>query len=123
MRYTIKEKFENLCLGIRIYTYDEKTLESIFFNASLLQKARDPGLIISKFLEIKLQEYLQFANVASRSQNRNQNHSVGPLRFELKSLAPQARRIPSYPTGPKDDCYVFSWKAIACILESLNILY
>jgi hypothetical protein len=26
---------------------------------------------------------------------------VGPLRFELKSLAPQARRIPSYPTGPR----------------------
>jgi hypothetical protein len=28
-------------------------------------------------------------------------NEVGPLRFELKSLAPQARRIPSYPTGPR----------------------
>jgi len=25
---------------------------------------------------------------------------VGPPRFELELLAPQARRIPSYPTGP-----------------------
>ncbi len=25
---------------------------------------------------------------------------MGPSRFELESLAPQARRIPSYPTGP-----------------------
>jgi hypothetical protein len=25
---------------------------------------------------------------------------VGLLRFELKSIAPEATRIPSYPTGP-----------------------
>ena len=25
---------------------------------------------------------------------------VGPSRFELELLTPQARRIPSYPTGP-----------------------
>jgi len=25
---------------------------------------------------------------------------VGPPRFELESIAPQATRIPSYPTGP-----------------------
>ena len=32
---------------------------------------------------------------------KHRKDSVGPLRFELKSLAPQARRIPSYPTGPR----------------------
>ena len=26
---------------------------------------------------------------------------VGLLRFELKSMAPEATRIPSYPTGPR----------------------
>ena len=26
---------------------------------------------------------------------------VGLLRFELKSIAPEATRIPSYPTSPK----------------------
>ena len=25
---------------------------------------------------------------------------MGPLRFELKSITPEATRIPSYPTGP-----------------------
>lgn len=25
---------------------------------------------------------------------------MGPLRFELRSIAPEATRIPSYPTGP-----------------------
>ena len=27
-------------------------------------------------------------------------YCMGPLRFELKSIAPEATRIPSYPTGP-----------------------
>jgi len=32
---------------------------------------------------------------------------VGLLRFELKSVTPEATRIPSYPTGPKDNFYFF----------------
>ena len=27
-------------------------------------------------------------------------NGMGPPRFELKSIAPEATRIPSYPTGP-----------------------
>jgi len=74
---------------------------NLLIDADLLQKARDNGLVISKFLEIKLQEYFTFIDAVSRPQGLYQNQSVGPLRFELKSLAPQARRIPSYPTGPR----------------------
>jgi hypothetical protein len=74
---------------------------TLLVEADLIQKARDHGLIISKFLENKLQEYFQFIDVVSKPQEYPQNGSVGPLRFELKSLAPQARRIPSYPTGPR----------------------
>ena len=32
------------------------------------------------------------------------NNSVGLLRFERKSMAPEATRIPSYPTGPAGVC-------------------
>ncbi len=35
----------------------------------------------------------------SSVRNRN-NNQVGLLRFELKSTAPEAARIPSYPTSP-----------------------
>jgi hypothetical protein len=74
---------------------------NLLIEADLIQKARDNGLVIRKFLEIKLQEYFQFIDMVSKPQVHSQNDSVGPLRFELKSLAPQARRIPSYPTGPR----------------------
>ncbi len=30
----------------------------------------------------------------------HQDNSMGLLRFERKSMAPEATRIPSYPTGP-----------------------
>ena len=74
---------------------------NLLIDAGLVQKARDNGLVISKFLEIKLQEYFSFIDVISKPQSHSLKDSVGPLRFELKSLAPQARRIPSYPTGPR----------------------
>ena len=74
---------------------------NLLIDAGLLQKARDNGLVISKFLEIKLQEYFQFIDVVSKPQSLSQNNSVGLLRFERKSMAPEATRIPSYPTGPK----------------------
>ena len=31
---------------------------------------------------------------------QNHGNSMGLLRFERKSMAPEATRIPSYPTGP-----------------------
>ena len=74
---------------------------NLLIEADLIQRAREQGIVISKFLENKLQEYFQFIDMVSKPQGFSQNQSVGPLRFELKSLAPQARRIPSYPTGPR----------------------
>jgi hypothetical protein len=74
---------------------------NLLIDASLTQKARDHGLIISRFLENKLQEYFQFIDMVSKPHGLSQNDSVGLLRFERKSMAPEATRIPSYPTGPK----------------------
>ena len=74
---------------------------NLLIDASLIQRAREHGLVISRFLENKLQEYFSFLDMVNKPQSHSQKDSVGPLRFELKSLAPQARRIPSYPTGPR----------------------
>ena len=41
--------------------------------------------------------------------------TVGPLRFELKSIPPQGTRMPSYPTGPKDRiCITNSIQKLIC---------
>ena len=73
---------------------------NLLIDAGLLQRAKDNGLVISKFLELKLQEYFQFIEMVSKPQSLSQKDSVGLLRFERKSMAPEATRIPSYPTGP-----------------------
>ena len=36
----------------------------------------------------------------SNLKNKDNKDDAGLLRFELKSMAPEATRIPSYPTGP-----------------------
>ena len=36
----------------------------------------------------------------SNVRNKKKKDKVGRLRFELKSMAPEATRIPSYPTSP-----------------------
>jgi len=77
---------------------------NLLIDAGLLQRAKDNGLVISKFLELKLQEYFQFIEMVSKPQSLSQKDSVGLLRFERKSMAPEATRIPSYPTGPKGVC-------------------
>ena len=87
------------------------------------KKARDHGLVISKFLENKLIEYFTFIDAVSKTSPSYNTHNqynnlvnekpnidnqssirnkdkVGLLRFELKSMAPEATRIPSYPTSP-----------------------
>jgi len=73
---------------------------NLLIEADLIQKAREHGLIISKFLENKLSEYFSFIDIVSKHPGLSQNDSVGLLRFERKSMAPEATRIPSYPTGP-----------------------
>ena len=44
---------------------------NLLVDEELIQKARDHGLIISKFLENKLQEYFQFIDSVSKVQDVN----------------------------------------------------
>ena len=86
----------------------------------VVNRAKELGINISAAAErgiidyIKEIEYIRskrkkfsnndnFTEDQSLQLRNHRNEKVGPLRFELKSLAPQARRIPSYPTGPRDD--------------------
>ena len=65
---------------------------NLLIEADLIQKARDKGLIISKFLENKLQEYFQFIEMVSKPQGPYQENGVGSLRFELKTSSVSGRR-------------------------------
>ncbi|HWR27634.1 MAG TPA: hypothetical protein VN377_04270 [Candidatus Thermoplasmatota archaeon] len=56
---------------------------NLLIEAGLLQKARDNGLVISKFLEIKSQGYFPFMDIVSKPQVYSQSDSVGPLRFTV----------------------------------------
>ena len=42
---------------------------NLLIDAGLLQRARDNGLVISKFLEVKLQEYFTFMDAITGIQN------------------------------------------------------
>lgn len=42
---------------------------NLLIDAGLLQRARDNGLVISKFLEVKLQEYFSFLDTITKTQN------------------------------------------------------
>jgi post-segregation antitoxin (ccd killing protein) len=41
---------------------------NLLIEADLIQKARDHGLVLSRFLENKLQEYFSFIDAVSKSQ-------------------------------------------------------
>ena len=64
------------CVSMRM---SKKPL-NLLIEADLVEKARQQGIVISRFLENKLQEYFQFIDVVSRPQNQHQNDSVGLLR-------------------------------------------
>jgi hypothetical protein len=90
----------------------------------LYQKVKNYDLNLSAFLQIKLVEYfVSIEGNVPRTQTIQpytpETHhqgtpptektpgktselygEVGLLRFERKSMAPEATRIPSYPTGP-----------------------
>jgi hypothetical protein len=66
---------------------------NLLIDAGLLQKARDNGLVISKFLELKLQEYFSFIDMVSKSHPHFQKDLVGLSEFESESLAPKAKRM------------------------------
>jgi hypothetical protein len=74
-----------------------KIRTTITIDKELLDIAHHHKIRISTFLHNSLREYLSQIN-GSRSLQKT---TVGPLRFELKSIAPEATRIPSYPTGPQ----------------------
>jgi len=64
---------------------------NLLVDEELVKKARDHGLVISKFLENKLQEYFSFIDVVSKVSKKGVK--VGPPEFESGSLAPKAKRI------------------------------
>jgi len=96
---------------------------NVTISKDLLERARKYDINVSAFLDIKLREYFAYIegmshtqimqtytpNTQSKTTQKQQkthektNDSygvVGLLRFERKSMAPEATRIPSYPTGP-----------------------
>ncbi len=58
---------------------------NLLIEADLVQKARDNGLVISKFLEIKLQEYFLFIDVVSKSQ-KVQKEKSGLVEIRTQDL-------------------------------------
>jgi hypothetical protein len=58
---------------------------NLLIEADLLQKARDNGLVIGKFLEIKLQEYFTFIQAISKTNNPGFDAGNG-IRTRVSSL-------------------------------------
>ena len=58
---------------------------NLLIDADLVQKARDNGLVISKFLEIKLQEYFTFIDAVSNVNNQGKYAGNG-IRTRVTSL-------------------------------------
>ena len=76
-----------------------------------MKKAREKKINISSFVGIELRRYLALIEgkntnyfpdneMQSSKRDKQQKGSMGLPRFELKSMAPEATRMPSYPTGP-----------------------
>jgi hypothetical protein len=76
---------------------------NLLIDEELVQKARDHGLVISKFLENQLRGYFNFIegrhnnysqsdNINNESSNSNKS-KMGLSEFESESLAPKAKRI------------------------------
>jgi post-segregation antitoxin (ccd killing protein) len=95
-----------------------KVRTTINLNGAVVGKAKDLGINISAVAEmgiinyIKELEKIERASTSSNNDNTINDYGqsnvrksdtkdkVGLLRFELKSMAPEATRIPSYPTSP-----------------------
>jgi len=76
---------------------------NLLVDEELVKKARDHGLVISKFLENQLRGYFNFIegrhtnysqtnNTSNESGYKNKD-GVGLSEFESESLAPKAKRI------------------------------
>ncbi len=66
---------------------------NLLIEADLIQRAREHGLIISKFLENKLSEYFQFIDVVSKPQIQHHKNKADLSGFEPESEAPEASVI------------------------------
>ncbi len=75
-----------------------KVRTNITIDKELLEKSKKNNVSISGFVDIKLREYLALLEGKFNPQLKD---GMGLLRFELKSITPEATRIPSYPTGPR----------------------
>ena len=58
---------------------------TLLVEADLIQKARDHGLIISRFLENKLQEYFTFIDAVSKTSNQG-SYAGNGIRTRVTSL-------------------------------------
>ena len=58
---------------------------NLLVEAELIQKAKDHGLVLSKFLENKLQEYFSFLDMVSKVQ-KNQKEKSGLVEIRTQDL-------------------------------------
>jgi len=84
----------------------------------VVNRAKELGINISAAAERGIIEYIKeieyirskrrkvstndsFTEMQDPQLKNHRDNSMGLLRFERKSMAPEATRIPSYPTGPQ----------------------
>ena len=73
---------------------------NLLAEADLIEKAKDHGLVISKFLENKLQEYFQFIDAVSKVPNNRALRGRFELPLPLRRTGSQGRRgKPSFATS------------------------
>ncbi len=80
----------NVCrkIYILLYVYIRMVKKhlNLLIEADLIQKARDHGLIISKFLENKLQEYFTFIDAVRRGGDLNSCGAEAPRAFQARAV-------------------------------------
>ena len=106
--------------------HTKKVRTNITIDKELLEDARKYRISVSGFIDVELRRYLALirsnyiindyqSSRQSSGENTLYNNEVGLPRFELKSIAPEATRMPSYPTGPKLNIKMINYKK--CFLE------
>jgi hypothetical protein len=73
---------------------------NLFIETDLIEKAKTHGLVISKFLENKLQEYFSFIDAVSKIRNNGTLRGRFELPLPLRRTGSQGRRgEPSFATS------------------------
>ena len=96
----------------------KKVRTTINLNEDVVRKAKYFKINISSIAERAIIDYIKelenigrepsghyvnsdtYSNSESNLRSPTKNNKMGLLRFELRSIAPEATRIPSYPTSP-----------------------